>query len=84
MEWPALAQQAYVLGAVDQSLAAAYYYERELYGIVVKCMESTGTEAMFVFLIDYIQQYKYDGPVIDVVGDGVADFCQERGFEWPD
>src|SRR5690606_20157496 len=59
-QWPAPAQQAYVLGAVDQALVDAYLFDAASYRRIVECMSNVDTNAMFQSTLEGILKETYE------------------------
>lgn len=80
-KWPSVAQQAYILGSVEQGLVAAHQLYPTEYRRLVTCMENVDTEAMFTFVQKHIVNYKYSEALTVLVGDGLVDYCQSQGYK---
>lgn len=80
-KWPAVAQQAYVLGVTEQALAALYQFQPDAYQAVVACMENVDTDAMFAYALKYVLNGGYGEALTTLVGDGVIDYCEKNGHK---
>lgn len=80
-KWPPIAQQAYILGSIEQGLVAASEIYPVQYRRLVTCMENVNTEAMFTYVQKHIVNYKYSEALTVLVGDGLVDYCQSQGYQ---
>ena len=83
-KWPIAAQQVYVLGVLDQGMQAAYQYEPALSQVVEQCLVEVGTEPVVSAVIQTVVAWKRNEPVVDIIGDALADYCGQRGYKWPE
>jgi len=80
-QWPAPAQQAYVLGAVDQALVDAYLFDAASYRRIVECMSNVDTNAMFQSTLEGILKETYEDESLTLlIGDGIYEFCEQKGY----
>lgn len=81
-QWPSAAQQAYILGIVDQALADAYQFDSAAYNRIVQCMGNVDTSAMFQSTLDAVLKEKFDDTSLTLlIGDGIHEFCEKSGYK---